>query len=204
MIFGKTKSELGVGIFVFIGLVILVLFILFIGDFKAWSSRYHVNFIFNFANGVKIGAPIRYAGVDVGEVSNIKLVFVPAEQKTQVKIIGWVRKGVYIPVDSTVWVNTLGLLGEKYVEVMPGKDYANCIKHGQALIGTDPIPMQEIGQIVKNIADSANGLINKINNGEGTVGKLISSDEIYNQLDAFVTDVRKNPWKLFIKTKEKK
>ncbi|TRZ95465.1 MCE family protein [bacterium] len=204
MIFGKSKSELKVGIFVFIGMVILVIFILLIGDFKTWSSRYRINFVFNFANGVKIGAPVRYAGVDVGEVSGIKLVFVPREQRSKVQIIGWVKNDLVIPADSTVWVNTLGLLGEKYIEVMPGKDYARCLKEGGTLVGTDPIPMQEVGQLVKGIGDALDATLIKIKNGEGTVGKLISSDEIYNQLEALVTDLRKNPWKLLIKTKEKK
>jgi phospholipid/cholesterol/gamma-HCH transport system substrate-binding protein len=204
MIFGKSKLELKVGIFVFIGLVILVIFILLIGEFKTWSSRYRLNFVFNFANGVKIGAPVRYAGVDVGEVSGIKLVFVPQEQRSKVQITCWVKNDVVIPDDSTVWVNTLGLLGEKYIEVMPGKDYTRCLKEGGILVGTDPIPMQEVGQLAKNIGDALEATLLKIKNGEGTVGKLISSDEIYKQLEALVTDIRKNPWKLFIKTKEKK
>jgi hypothetical protein len=56
MIFGKTKLELKVGLFVFIGLAILVVFVLSIGGFKTWSSGYRINLIFNFVNGVKIGA----------------------------------------------------------------------------------------------------------------------------------------------------
>ena len=204
MIFGKTKSELQVGIFVFIGLVVLALFILLIGDLKTWTSRYCLNFTFNFANGVKIGAPVRYAGVDVGEVSDIKFIFIPQDQKTKVQIIGWVKKDIAIPADSKVWVNTLGLLGEKYIEIMPGNDYAHCLKQGQTLVGTDPIPMQEVGQMAKNIVDDLDATILKIKNGEGTVGKLISDDEIYNELEALVTDIRKHPWKLFYKTKEKK
>ena len=55
MIFGKTKLELKVGIFVFMGLVILAVAVLSIGGFKTWTSGYEVNFIFNFVNGVKIG-----------------------------------------------------------------------------------------------------------------------------------------------------
>ena len=61
MIFGKTKLEMKVGIFVFIGLIILVVFVLSIGGVKTWSSGYKVNFIFNFVNGVKNGAPVRFA-----------------------------------------------------------------------------------------------------------------------------------------------
>jgi len=74
MIFGQSKLEMKVGIFVFIGLAILTTFILSMKDFKSMTVGYELNFIFNFANGVKIGAPVRFAGVDVGEIKEIDFV----------------------------------------------------------------------------------------------------------------------------------
>ena len=204
MIFGKTKLELKVGIFVFIGLAILMVFILSIGGVKTWASGYKVNFIFNFVNGVKRGAPVRFAGVDVGEVKAIRFFHGPQDLKTKVRIICWVHKDVNIPLDSQVWVNTLGLLGEKYVEVMPGQDYGNLLMPGQDLAGEDPLPMNEVMKEAKNIADNINTGVERIINKEGTVGKLLFDDKVYNELEATVTDIRKNPWKLFWKTKEKK
>jgi phospholipid/cholesterol/gamma-HCH transport system substrate-binding protein len=115
-----------------------------------------------------------------------------------------VHKDVNIPLDSKVWVNTLGLLGEKYVEVMPGQDFSNLLKPGQDLTGEDPLPMNEVMKEAKNIADNINTGVERIINKEGTVGKLLFDDKIYNELEATVTDIRKNPWKLFWKTKEKK
>lgn len=203
MIFGKTKFELKVGIFVFIGLVILVTFVLLIGDFKTLTSGHNINFIFNFVNGVKIGAPIRFAGVDIGEVKDIKFVFLPQEQKTQVQIVGWVNKNIKIPLDSMVWVNTLGLLGEKYIEVMPGKDYSKFVAKGDTLIGIDPIATHEMTKLAKNLVDDLDESIEKIKNKEGTIGKLLYDDTIYKELEALVMDIRKHPWKLFWKTKEK-
>ena len=121
MIFGKTKMELKVGVFVFIGLGILAFFILSIGSFRTWAQGYEVRFIFDFINGVKKGAPVRFAGVDVGEVKRINFVR-DGTNETQVEIVCWVEDRVMIPRDSTIWVNTLGLLGEMYVEVIPGDD----------------------------------------------------------------------------------
>lgn len=203
MIFGKARLELKVGIFVFLGLMILVTFVLLIGDFKTWALGYKINFIFNFVNGVKVGAPVRFAGVDVGEVKDIKFIFAPGEQKTKVKIVGWVKKDAKIPSDSTVWVNTLGLLGEKYVEIMPGRDYSRFLTEGQTLIGSDPIAMHEVAQLAKTIAQDIDESIVKIKNKEGTIGKLLYEDTIYKELEALVTDLRKHPWKLLWKTKEK-
>jgi phospholipid/cholesterol/gamma-HCH transport system substrate-binding protein len=204
MIFGKTKLELKVGIFVFIGLVILVIFILSIGGFKTWSSGYHIKLNFNFVNGIKVGAPVRFAGVDVGEVKRIKLEFLPEENRSNVNLDIWVRNIIAIPSDSSVWVNTLGLLGEKYIEIMPGTDYAHSLKNNDSLAGVDPLPIHQIFNNAENILRNLNDGIAKIKNKEGSLGKFIYDDAIYNEMQALVTDVRKNPWKLFIKTKEKK
>jgi len=204
MIFGKTKLELKVGIFVFIGMVILVIFILSIGGFKTWSSGYRINVNFNFVNGVKVGAPVRFAGVDVGEVKKIKLEFVPQESRSNVCLMIWVRDVIKIPADSTVWVNTLGLLGEKYVEIIPGKDYAHPVKENGFMTGVDPLPIHTIFNEAENIMHNLDEGLSQIRKKEGTLGKLLYDDKLYNELDAMITDVRKNPWKLFFKTKEKK
>jgi hypothetical protein len=100
-------------------------------------------------------------------------------------------------------VNTLGLLGEKYIEIMPGKDYSNFLAPKQTLVGVDPIPMQEVSVLAKGIAQNLNEGLLKIINKEGTVGKLLYDDTIYKELEALVVDIRKHPWKLFWKTREK-
>ncbi len=204
MIFGKTKLELKVGIFVSLGFIILAAFVLYIGNFRTWTAGYDINVVFNFVNGVKIGAPVRFAGVDVGEVKKITFIFEPTEEKTKIKLHCWIKKEVLVPADSTIWVNTLGLLGEKYVEIMPGKDYKNCLAAKQELIGTDPLAMHEVMRLAKTIADNVNEGVIRILNKEGTIGKLLYDDNVYKELDALITDIRKNPWKLFWKTPEKK
>jgi len=204
MIFGKTKLELKVGIFVFVGLVILVIFILSIGGFKTWSSGYRLNINFGFVNGVKVGAPVRFAGVDVGEVKKIKLELLPEENRSIVYLEVWIRSIIQIPPDSTVWVNTLGLLGEKYIEIMPGKDFANYLKDNQSIAGIDPLPIHAIFNRAENIMHNLDDGLAQIRNKEGSLGKFIYDDKVYNELEALVTDIRRNPWKLFFKTKEKK
>ena len=204
MIFGKTKMELKVGVFIFIGLVILIIFLLSIGGFKTWSSGYRINVNFGFVNGIKIGAPVRFAGVDVGEVKKINLEFIPQENSSNVHLVVWIRGTMKIPSDSSIWVNTLGLLGEKYIEIMPGKDYGNYLKDNESMVGIDPLPIHAIFNRAENIMRNLDDGLAQIRNKEGTLGKLVYDDKVYNELEAFVSDIRKNPWKLFFKTKEKK
>jgi len=96
-----------------------------------------------------------------------------------------------------------GLLGEKYIEIMPGKDYTNYLSEGESLVGNDPIAMHEVAQLAKSIAGDLDESIVRIKNKEGTIGKLLYDDKIYQELEALIIDVRKHPWKLFWKTKEK-
>ncbi len=198
MLFGKTRLELKVGIFVFIGMVILIVFILSIGGFKTWSEGYQVVFSFDFVNGVKIGAPVRYAGVDVGQVKEINFRRDDLNE-TKVDIVSWVKKEVRIPMDSAVWINTLGLLGEKYVEIMPGTELKNFAKAGTLLEGHTPIAMHEVGDSMKKIIDDIDGMIKEIKAGQGTIGKLFIDDAVYNELEALVLDLKSHPWKLLLK-----
>ncbi|MFQ5681014.1 MAG: MlaD family protein, partial [Candidatus Omnitrophota bacterium] len=163
----RTRVEARVGIFVFISLVILVYFLMRIGDFDIFRSGYNLKVFFGFANGIKVSAPVRVAGVDAGEVRSINVFFDPQENKTRVEISFWVRETTRIPVDSKVMINTLGLLGEKYLEILPGVDYSNLFKDGDVLTGNDPVPMEEIGDLGRRVVvkleesiDSLNGLIN--------------------------------------------
>lgn len=218
MTFGKSKLELKVGIFVFMGIVILVMFILFIGDFKNVFSTYKINFTFSFVNGVRVGAPVRFAGVDIGDIREVNLLPAGERENAKVRLVGWIKQDVKIPADSAVWVNTLGLLGEKYIEIMPGKDTVNFIPYDGELTGNDPMAMQEIGELAKSVViklDDAlvniKGLSKNIDDGlerikrqEGSLGKLIYGDKIYADLEALVSDIKAHPWKLFWKGKEKK
>jgi phospholipid/cholesterol/gamma-HCH transport system substrate-binding protein len=224
MIFGKSKLELKVGSFVFAGLVILMIFVLYIGDFKNTLSTYRVSFTFNFINGVKVGSPVRFAGVDVGEIKNIKFFFPVKGERPKVEMIAMITNKIKIPKDSSVWVNTLGILGEKYIEIMPGKDFTDVLKNKDSMVGNDPFAMQEFGEMAKSlatkldatltgingVADSVKMLtlnlddgVTRIKNGEGTVGKLLYKDDLYNELEALAVDLKSHPWKLFWKGKEK-
>ncbi|MGE5309176.1 MAG: MlaD family protein [Deltaproteobacteria bacterium] len=219
MIFGKSANEFKVGVFVFFGIIILFLFVMFIGDIKNMVSAYPLDITFTFINGIKVGAPVRYAGVDIGEVQSTSLF--ESDGKTRVVVKCLIHREIRIPVNSQVWINTLGILGEKYLEIMPGSS-TEVYKAGATVCGNDPVAMQEFGEIAKSVAtkldsrlddfkklsDSLTALtvnlddaLTRIKNGEGSLGKLIYRDDLYNELNAFVVDVRQHPWKLFFKGK---
>ena len=118
--------------------------------------------------------------------------------------MGLVRNNVQIPPDSVIWISTLGLLGEKFVDIIPGRDYTHFIKEGDTLRGTDPIALNEVTEVIKGMADDLRTLVTRVQNGEGTVGRLFTDDSLYQEVEGLVADIRANPWKLFWKPKGKK
>lgn len=206
----RSRLELAVGIFIIIGLIVFVSFVFLIRDFQIIKPGYRFDIVFGFANGLKISTPTRLAGVDVGEVQGIKIFYDPVVSQTKVRVRVWVKADSNIPKDSQVWINTLGLLGEKYIEIIPGKNYDSLVKEGDVLAGEDPVAMEEITEktkeLVLKIEESVNGLnyvLEKIKAGEGTIGKFVNDETVYKNIEEMSDDLRRHPWKLFRKTKEK-
>ncbi|MEW6008975.1 MAG: MlaD family protein [Candidatus Omnitrophota bacterium] len=158
------KNEIKVGLFTLIGIIIFIYFVFSIADVKLFAKTYDIRILFGFANGIKISSPVRLAGVDVGDVKAIKIRFNKNTGKNEVVVSARVKHDAIIPTNSKVWINTLGLLGEKYIEIIPGLDYRSVLKPGETIVGEDPIPMQEITELGREIAVKLKNSIDGINN----------------------------------------
>ncbi len=206
--------EFKVGLFVFLGLVVLVWFVLLIGDFKLMRVGYRINVAFGFANGIKVGAPVRIAGVDKGEVKEIALSH-DADNKPLITISAWIDGDAKVPSDSRAWVNTLGLLGEKYLEIIPGEAYGTPLPEGGLLRGEDPTSVQEVTDLTKDIAlqakdtlaslqdvlGSLDAVLGDVQEGRGTVGKLFTDASLYTDIEEMFADLKLHPWKLLYRPK---
>jgi len=192
--------ELKVGIFIAVGILIFFLLVFSIGDVYLVKKGFHIKVLFNFVNGVSQSAPVRLAGVNVGQIDKIDLFFDKKEKKTKVRVLAWINDDrIKIQKDSRATINTLGLLGEKYLEISPGKDTNNFLKNDQQITGQDPISTEYLTQKICEVADSADVVMTRLKEGKGTIGKLLVEETIYNDLGAFVKDIKAHPWKLLRK-----
>ncbi|MFH0839067.1 MAG: MlaD family protein [Candidatus Omnitrophota bacterium] len=236
MIRQKNNLEVKVGIFVFIGIIILTIIVFSIGGKNFFRVGYTIKILFNFANGLEVGAPVRVAGVSVGEVKEIFIKNEPQAGTTKVEVYTWLEQDIKVQADAKVYINTLGLLGEKYVEIIPGENNQNLLKENDVLIGQDPVSIENVTEkaldVIKkfdtameyvnsllkdekfkqdvrdafaNVQEStksAKNILSKIEKGEGTIGKLLVDEGLYKQLEDFIQDIKRHPWKLLVKTKE--
>ncbi len=195
--------ELKVGIFVFIGILILFIIVFSIGKIYIFQPGYRIRTLFNFAGGLSEAAPVRLAGVDVGEVDKITIYYDKDMNKTRVEVLTWIKEDVQIERNSVVRVNTLGMLGEKYLEIIPGTRDSGFVEEYGVLVGEDPVMLDEVACDLKDLASSATAVMKKLEQGEGTIGKFLTDEAVYNNIEEFTDDIRRHPWKLLRKTKEK-
>ncbi len=196
----EMSFEVKVGIFILVGFVILIIMLFSISDIYFIRPGYHIRVTFNFANGIAMSAPVRLAGIEVGEIDNIRIYYDTVEERTKVELSAWIKKNLLIESDSQAVINTLGMLGEKYLELFPGtkKEF---LKDGAVLMGKDPVSLEDMTCQLKELADSTTVIMNRLKNGEGTIGKFLTDESIYNNIEDFTADIKDNPWKLFNKPK---
>ena len=178
--------ELKVGMFILVGIVILIFIIFSIGDINIAKTGYEITVTFNFAAGLGTSAPVRVAGVGVGRVDGIRVMYNEKDKKTYAEVRAWIQEGTKIEKDSTVTINTLGLLGEKYLEILPGTPGSPILKNGDTIIGKDPVTMEQVTDNLVKITDNVNVIVGRLRKGEGTIGKLLTEETVYNNLDTFL------------------
>lgn len=200
---GEKLFELKVGIFIMIGVAFLFIIVFSIGDINIVKRGYHLKVDFNFVDGIGGSAPVRLAGVGVGQIDGLKIYCDAKDQKTKAQLSVWIKEGVKVEADAIATINTLGFMGEKYLEIFPGSGCGKFLKDGDTLQGKDPTSMAKVVENLSGLTESVNVIVTRLKNGEGTVGKLLTEDKIYNDLEAFVEDIKNNPWKLLNKPRGK-
>ena len=178
--------ELKVGMFILVGIVILIFIIFSIGDINISRVGYPLKVTFSFAAGLGTSAPVRLAGVGVGRVDGIRVMYNERDKKTYAEVHTWIQEGTKIEKDANVTINTLGLLGEKYLEILPGTPGSSLVEKDGTMAGQDPAMMEKVTENLVKISDSVATITERLKKGEGTIGKLLTEDKIYNSLDSFL------------------
>lgn len=148
-----SQMEFRVGLFVIVALALLATCVLFFGNKNLWTNDYPVTVHFGFTNGVEVGAPVRYSGVKIGDVRTIDII----DDGRTIALGLYIHDDVVLRNDVAVYVNTLGVMGEKYIEFIGGSVSAPVIgKEGIVLTGVDPIAMNDLSKVAQDIAREVN------------------------------------------------
>ena len=182
-------SELKVGLLVAFGLFFLLWASFTGGGTSIFYPKFELNTLLKTSNGLVKGAPVRLSGVEVGKVGEIKLVGQTQAEQVHVQMFIEQRAWHLVKDNSEATLGTIGMLGDKYIEVTPGSlelpelspgAYIRGHVAGDLLTIIDKAPdmlgnLQELSEALARLARHLGG-------EEGTVGKLLYDDSLYRVL----------------------
>ena len=153
----RLSLEFKVGLFTIIALLLLFVFI-FTQTKKGQWRGYEIGVTFDYIGGLDIGAPVRLSGVRVGEVRSIKIL---PEPMPKVLIKLRLKRDVKIGKNSRITIRTLGIIGEKYVEILPSseKEY---ISKGEIVEGVNPLSLEKFVSIGQDAIFNLNSILTDI------------------------------------------
>jgi phospholipid/cholesterol/gamma-HCH transport system substrate-binding protein len=193
-----TWSELRVGLFVLVGLLILAVAIFYVTGTGVWGPKYRLDTFLPEVAGLAKGAPVRLDGVEIGNVERITLVprqnGKPPDKMHNIEIVMRLDRHFQndILTDSVATLVTEGLLGNRYVNIQRG--YTGVpLKDGQSVTGGQEKAMQEVVERsadvlanLKALSEQIQDIVSNVQQGKGTIGKLLTDDQAYTRLNSIL------------------
>lgn len=210
------RTEIWVGIFIILSMSVLFFMVIFMaGEQKLFADRFEVRAIFSDVQGLRVGAPVMLSGLQCGTVRSIR--FTPGGQ---LLVIIQIRKEFreHVREDSIASIGTIGLLGDKSVEITAGSVGYAVLEEGATLQTLPSMTFAEtlnrsrpvfdaLGQTFANlqtITDKLGGALEdlggamsevkkltaRINRGEGSMGRFISDEAAYRSVSRSLEEMR--------------
>lgn len=190
------RSEVKVGLLLVVTLAVVIAGITLLGkESNLFRSKNSYSIRFDTVSGLNTGNPVQLNGVDVGEVKQVILPRDPSESE----IVVWVaidsRYEKRIREDSEARIKTLGLLGDKYVEITSGSPDRPAIPD-QGLIPTAPATSvdellasgEDVMDNITAVTFSLREILERTRAGEGLLGELTTESESGERLVGSVTE----------------
>jgi phospholipid/cholesterol/gamma-HCH transport system substrate-binding protein len=184
------RSEIKVGLLVLISFSIFVVGIFVVSDIRSlWDQKKTITILFQYADGIANGAPVWYAGFEVGGVKDIRIASGVADR---IAITVKVSPDARVRKDSKAEIRSLGMMGAKYVEISPGSPDSPEVASGETIEGRSPASLSEI---IETGGKVASGLLDLVAEAKTLVSEVrtdYSIKETVQNANGLLTDVRKN------------
>lgn len=189
------NKAIRVGLLVLAALVVAVAGILLIGgQNQLFTSKHDYYILFNNTSGLNPGNPVQLNGVDVGRVKSVVLPTDPEIEDIRVDITVESRYAGRVREDSQAAIKTLGLLGDKFIELSSGSATADLIPDGGQISTAPTTSIDELLSGGENMMDnviaisfSLRNILAGMERGEGILGRLIAESE---EADSIIRSVR--------------
>jgi len=185
------------GFFIIGGLTLFVFALFIIGKQKnLFDPVFKLTTTFYNVSGLQVGSNVRFSGINVGTVDDISII-----NDSTVKVDLLIKKDVqrFIKSDCLVALGTNGIIGDRLLIITQGGHNSPIVKEGQFLASKEPVETDAIMADLQISAVNAVVITNqlakimtKINEGHGTLWRLIQDPKIANNLDQTIVNLKKS------------
>ena len=210
------KAETIAGVFALASIILLLVIVIFLGRHEAiFEKHYQIIGFFNSVGGLQPGAEVRLAGITVGYVADIE--FGP-QKRVKVKMSVKQNEQKRIRKDSIAIIETMGLMGDRYVEITVGSENEPMIPNGGIVHSKERFGLTELAEIAEPaakdlekiihnllvvtdkvvarskemgaIVDNVNDISTGLRQGKGTIGALLKDDAVYRKVSNILDTTR--------------
>lgn len=179
------STPIKVGVFVFAGVFLAMVVIFILGsEQQLFKRQYSLVTTFNDISGLRVGAQVQLAGLNIGMVENVSFPDDLGDKKVIVRLEVNKEFQDRIRKDSIAEINTQGLLGDKYISISLGTPPNEILQDGDALVSQEKTSFAEIieksGAFIDDLskaAQSATEVLDEVREGEGLLHTLIYETE---------------------------
>lgn len=189
--------KIRLGLFILGGLALLVIAIFIIGKQQnLFNPVYRLTTDFYNVSGLQVGNSVRFSGINVGTVDNIRIV-----NDSTVRVDLLIQKDVqkFIKADSEVGIGSEGLIGDRIIIISHGSTNSPMAKVDQRLYSNEPVETDAIMESLEItaayaeiIASEMAEIMIKINSGQGALGQLIQDSTFALNLNQTMLNLRKS------------
>jgi phospholipid/cholesterol/gamma-HCH transport system substrate-binding protein len=193
----STKFKVRLGLFIAGGLTIFVVAVFIIGRQKnLFVPVYKLTSTFNNVSGLEVGNNIRFAGINVGTVDNIRII---NDSTVQVDML--IQKNVqkFIKSDCEATIGSAGIIGDRILVITQGSSDASLAVDGQQILSKEPVETDAIMASLQVTADNAAiisfqlaAIMTKVNSGSGTLGRFIQDSTIAENINQTIKNLKKS------------
>lgn len=188
-------NKIRLGVFVSIGLILFIVTIYFIGEKQnLFSNTFRISGVFKDISGLQVGNNVRFAGINVGIVENIKII---TDSTVQVDLNIEEKAQKFIKKDAKAIIGSDGLMGSKLVIITPGTTGLGPIQNKDFIATVVPVSLDDIMLKLKVtstnaavITDDLALIVGNISAGRGTIGKLFMDNGFAQNIDKTLVNIK--------------
>lgn len=191
----SSKFKMRLGLFVAGGFVIFIIVIFLIGRQKnLFNPVFVITTNFNNVSGLQVGNNVRFSGINVGTVDGITII-----NDSTVKVDMVIQKEVqsFIKNNSEVSLGSEGIIGDRVVIISQGSAESPSAKSGQKLTSIEAVELDDIiislqvtAKNAEIVTDQLAQIMVKINQGKGTIGRLIQDESIAENISQTIINLK--------------